>query len=561
MECPCACPSCNWPQQQQPPPQLVLPPQNQTVPSVVDVPAVTPAPTSEVDATQFAPPRWIGGGLRATLPPLIPSTVPTTTTAAEDLLQCALNCYGAAAVPVPLRDGLTVGDGSGLPVATLERCRELCLGTEGCEAVVYGAGTCYGKRQVHTHKCVRDDKYVTDFVGYEAWGTCAILGDPHILTFDNADGNSGDVTNLDAGIFKLITSELLEIQGRFGFNTRFPNASSLVGLAASGTMLQGDTLIVDYTGLTGFKVTLNGKEILTKGLGDTYASASLNATYAKLDPEQYHNQARHTIGGTSATGNLPSFHFSFAGLRIYVLLGEDTINAAITLKKLKAPMDGYCGNFDCHAADDTLEKLTERGLADALPAAQSLFSGSQTNTAWMPAQHKGNFKLQDCKEDLYASALKTCGALEDAFKQSCIFDVCASNSTQAGVDDVMAEEVAEEEEEKFAWLPGFRVAPLQLGRVRVSAAVQRSFAALTLALLVGGVAAGVYTRPALGRGGGYERVAHDVDEAEVELPEAAETEDTSGLSWYSAWVSRPARGQNAGERDMLLATSAWEPLA
>merc|ERR1719270_2175022 len=93
-----------------------------------------------------------------------------------------------------------------------------------------------------------------------------------------------------------------------------------------------------------------------------------------MDPEVFNQQARHTIGGTASTGDLPSFLFQLVpDIRIYLLLGEDTMNAVITMRKLVDGQDGLCGNFNCGADDDQKPAVQQRLMDFPIEQNQSAF--------------------------------------------------------------------------------------------------------------------------------------------------------------------------------------------
>mmetsp|Transcript_68014 Transcript_68014/g.221395 ORF Transcript_68014/g.221395 Transcript_68014/m.221395 type:complete len:568 (-) Transcript_68014:30-1733(-) len=402
----------------------------------------------------------------------LPMPTPTVaTTKPGPLLKCTLNCYGDAATAVPLPGG----DGSGVPVDTIESCRDFCFATEGCEGVIYGSGKCWGKKDIRTSKCqMGDGTYVAELLTKMPFGTCSLIGDPHVLTFDDPSGQEGTpaITQTTPGDFYLVKGEDFTIQGRFGYSSRFPTAASLVGMAVGGSLIGNNKLVVEYTGPAqgreGFKAWWNDEEILTEGYPVHFTSKDnfLVANLSNMDPTTFSSEARSTIGGTA--GNLPSYLFRIApDIQIYMLLGNETMNGVITMRKLHRPMDGYCGNFNCVANDDGLAALETRGLSAPISQHSSLFKNApklttaqkatevHAMTGWLlgatvPDDAPGGAvttdttagatpNQNDCDGTILANAEKQCQNLTAGYKDSCIFDVCASGgSVRMGNEDIAA---------------------------------------------------------------------------------------------------------------------------
>lgn len=361
-----------------------------------------------------------------------------------EIMKCDLGCYGYPAVPVRLPGSRGVGGGASLNDVSLEACRSACLSTRGCEAIMFTNKTkgvpfktmCFGKRNIHTSRCQPGGAFVTEILGAQPWGKCAIFGDPHVISFDRVYGPP--VTMTDPGEFHLIKSDRLNIQGRFGYTRRFPTASSTTGIAVQGKLIKDHSLVVAYTGPKygheGFKVWWDGKQILEK-YPATFTSDDglLQARHDAMDPEKYHREGRHTIGGTE--GLLPSYLFQLGpDLMVYVLMGPDNCNAIIETKKLEGHQDGYCGNFNCNQGDDALGALQSRGMASPISADESIFTKGQAAPAWSMKKVVSP-TLKDCDPKLKAKAEKQCRGLPNGEEEACIFDACASNSTELSKED------------------------------------------------------------------------------------------------------------------------------
>jgi hypothetical protein len=356
-------------------------------------------------------------------------------------MQCRLDCTSASFVELPGSVGR--GKGASLNDVSLDGCRRACVGTNDCEAIIFAnqpKGTpfktmCFGRKNIHTSKCQPAERRFTEVLRGSPMGKCALFGDPHVISFDRVYGPP--ITVLAPGEYHLIKSEGLQVQARFGYTRRFPRAASTVGIAVGGSRIKGHTLAVVYVGpapgIKGFKVLWDGNQIL-QTYPSTYVSPDmvLSAKYDAMDPQKYHREGRHTIGGTH--GALPSFLFDLGDatgslLSVYVLVGPDSVNAVVTTRKIEGGQDGLCGNFNCNQEDDSVEALKRRGMAGTVAPAQSLFrlAAAAPSPAWM-MKRVAPPSLQDCDPSVRAEAEKRCNRLWHGGKEACIFDACAMHA-------------------------------------------------------------------------------------------------------------------------------------
>lgn len=205
-------------------------------------------------------------------------------------------------------------------------------------------------------------------------------------------------------------------------------------------MVKGHTLVVVFTGpnpgAEGFKVFWDEKQIMAD-YPSHFASTDglLAAKYEAMDPQKYHREGRHTIGGNN--GLLPSYLFEFTDsshnpplfLTLYVLLGPDNVNAVITTWKIVGGQDGFCGNFNCNQADDGLEALTARGASLPIPPGESLFKHGAPAPTWVMRKVVPP-SIDDCDPAVKARAEKDCGGLPHGGTKACIFDACAAHTTK-----------------------------------------------------------------------------------------------------------------------------------
>jgi len=350
------------------------------------------------------------------------------------IMTCKLACHFPGGQPITLPGSVGVGAGASLNDVSLDACRRACATTEDCDAVMYTDHTkgvpfktmCYGKKNLHTDKCQPGGDYITEVIGADkrVMGKCAVFGDPHVISFDRILGPP--TTIIEPGVYHLIKNDQLNIHGRFGYTRRFPTASSAVGIALSGPLIKGHKLVVAYIGpergYKGFKVLWNGQPIL-EGYPSSFSDSVLQAKHDAMDPQRYHREGRHTIGGTE--GLLPSYFFD---------LGKDlNIYVVIEAAKLQGEQDGWCGNFNCDQDDDSIEGLRARGVLSQVPAADSLFNGSPDPPAWVMKKVEPP-SLKECPATIKAAAEEQCANLPNGEKESCVFDACAADKARAAAD-------------------------------------------------------------------------------------------------------------------------------
>lgn len=420
-----------------------------------DVPAV---PANAPEVVPEVAPEGVPEDMPEADPPTTPAATEAASTAAPttqtpevapapETLTCNLNCYLPEAVEtVPLRGSVGEGTDVGVPDLSPEECVDLCRRTEGCEAVVRkesGAGKCFGKRRVRTSLaeggCQTQPPYVTEFLNTaeaQPWGKCTLLGDPHITTFDRKMGGTyppaspsfymEPVEALDAGEYKVVSSDAVTIVGRFGYTKDYPSAASTLGLAVTGPILGGKTLAVAYVGPSaqtpaykGWRVTYDGQEILS-GFPSTFSSPAgdLEAALEEREPQDFAVRARSTIG--TAPGLHPSYAFEIGverTLQVYVLPGPDLANVVITMRRVPG-QSGLCGNFNCNQEDDEVNIMGEfEASPSAFPPQLSSPAGWRIRTGPSPDE-----VMATCPDHVKQSA--GCGDLAEAEKRSCIFDAC-----------------------------------------------------------------------------------------------------------------------------------------
>jgi len=372
----------------------------------------------------------------------------------KPLLSCPVNCYGNSSKAVKLPGGRT--NHEGMRVKSRENCQAFCMAVEACEAVVYQDGWCYGKRQVNLPSCMpaADKGATTDFITQMPFGECTIMGDPHILSFDNPNGVIGDYTQLHAGAYYLVKGKGIQIEGRFSFTDIFPSAAVLTGIAATGSLIGGHKLVVAAVGPyyggpdapLGFKVTWDGAPILTKGIGDKWKdSAWMYAEMGTLNSTMFNWASKYVLGPNQVF--LPAMVIQLEPrIRLYLLIGNGTMNAVISMRKLLGNQSGYCGNFNCEPEDDSWDG----GDLQPIMYSQSLFSDFPMPATSMQMSGEAP-RLQQCTGPGLKLAYEKCRGLIFQWLQECLFDVCASGGSAAvGRADKVAVAVALEIRQKWS---------------------------------------------------------------------------------------------------------------
>jgi hypothetical protein len=166
-----------------------------------------------------------------------------------------------------------------------------------------------------------------------------------------------------------------------------------------------------------------------------------------MDPTEFHDKARHTIG--EEADKLPSFTFEFkaVSLKIYMLMGPDNVNLVIEMKKLEVGMDGLCGDFDCNPDDEDAQSLEQRKDSHVLDWKESAFHLAG-DTFHEKEFIKGTPEsLENCDKDLLEKGREKCGfnkGVPSSEANACLEDVCAAGTVDVAAMDV--ETVGAEEE-------------------------------------------------------------------------------------------------------------------
>jgi len=197
-----------------------------------------------------------------------------------------------------------------------------------------------------------------------------------------------------------------------------------------------------------------------------------------MNPEKFAQQARHTYGGTE--GDKPSYLFEFTpDLTVYLLIGDDAMNAVITMRKAINGQDGYCGNFNCDADDDTMDKLTERGLEHKIGPSESMFEHVGFGPAYQQIAACKRPTLETCDPDVMAGAKASCASKAAGEMDGCLLEACATAPCPSPAVEAEAQRLNEAN--------GFRFA----GLITVPSWIQGTLAVALVGLFVAGVTGGL----------------------------------------------------------------------
>eukprot|EP00928_Gymnodinium_smaydae_P086387 TRINITY_DN7047_c0_g1_i1.p1 TRINITY_DN7047_c0_g1~~TRINITY_DN7047_c0_g1_i1.p1 ORF type:complete len:548 (-),score=107.67 TRINITY_DN7047_c0_g1_i1:100-1743(-) len=206
--------------------------------------------------------------------------------------------------------------------------------------------------------------------------SCIIWGDPHIIPFDvqrqrrlqhpmreaflRTHGWKADQVSVSkTGVFWLVRSEQIQIQGVYSHSWENPNMTSLSALAVGGPFIGNNNLVIRTLKEN---CTWNGEEILP-ATGEPVAFVNDQVTAF------YHNSAELVKDGTRGWGidvTLPE------GVKLTVNRWKMNLAAKITMPSQHGRpggQGGQCGNYDGDASDD-LNHLRELENEGKEPAAK-----------------------------------------------------------------------------------------------------------------------------------------------------------------------------------------------
>jgi len=149
-----------------------------------------------------------------------------------------------------------------------------------------------------------------------------------------------DQKNYEHGLFWLVHSKHITIQGRYRSNTD-QSGTSLYSLAISGDFINHNRLVIrpknDY-------ITWNRKKILTK-LGTSFDDED------GLVSAKYHTDSTNIQDGSWCPGvdvHLPM------GVKLTINRWNESVNVEINMCK-HGRQGGICGNFNGNQKDDTFD--------------------------------------------------------------------------------------------------------------------------------------------------------------------------------------------------------------
>jgi hypothetical protein len=242
---------------------------------------------------------------------------------------------------------------------------------------------------------------------------CLLWGDPHVKAFDLPDNlmDGLPIPYLNNGDYWLVKSNMVWIQGRFEASEWQNGVAAAHGIAIGGPFMQNNTLLV---GPKAGKVYFNSQQILQ----DVPSTFSVPGT---IDA-RYNKRVVRLDDGTRKVMLQVDLKLPM-DVRIIVNRWRKHIDVDIAMNQPPRGIhqDGYCGNHNGLAEDDTFQLITAR--IGAVRRRDLLFPPQSFNME--KAKPKS---LRDCKPEVMRQGHELCAALNkhtgEAVTQACLFDVC-----------------------------------------------------------------------------------------------------------------------------------------
>lgn len=246
------------------------------------------------------------------------------------------------------------------------------------------------------------------------WADCLIQGDPHIKTFDSPVVNKNAYGPLDD--YTLVKNEYINVQGRYG-STRSDNKAQLMGVAVSGPLVGGATLIFPK----GYEhpPTIDGKPME----GNRYHTPMFTIRY---EPKGVN--LHFIFDKTNGRGKpRPLYVVVLTDPVDGTKLGRVRVNRARNAKSVAMAahitmqsafltnVQGQCGNFNGDAKDDTSKE------ADIVSMADNLFADTNPQQGLQPFN-------KPCTKGQKKKAMRCCkerhGETTLDFLNACVTDNC-----------------------------------------------------------------------------------------------------------------------------------------
>jgi len=248
---------------------------------------------------------------------------------------------------------------------------------------------------------------------------CLIWGDPHVETFDHGFPNF-----YEEGEYYLVKSPAVIIQAR-NLATPFTNGLSATHqIAVGGDFLGGRKIVVGP--MENGQITMDGQPIL-------------QAFPSTLDDNEHGIHLSYNAQGKlvdNAQGHLDKHivHMDLPlGVHLQIMRWANHLNVRITMAPRAGGQDGFCGNFNGNAADDSTQAIKSR-IGQRIPANELLFNHpAQVGPGGHPVT------IADCAEAKRTHAMKICKADQPNVEkrqlvESCVFDVCFGGDQYAAED-------------------------------------------------------------------------------------------------------------------------------
>lgn len=248
--------------------------------------------------------------------------------------------------------------------------------------------------------------------------SCAIFGDPHIMTFD---GMHSDYYT--PGEYWIVKSSSVKIQGRYLATSRTNGLAVTKELAIGGPFLQGHTLIIGAT-----SALWDNQPILTTFPSEFHLPGLVDIRYDPYGEVMQDDRVGKPLHVVHAA--LPG------GVQLQINRWNEPredhyINVKITMPP-QPNQDGHCGNFNGNPADDDRLQVRARVGKYGVAPGELMFQGSKTPV--VPTQNRPD--VNDCDANVLRQARDACKNREATFFPSmeCLIDYCFSGKQFAKQD-------------------------------------------------------------------------------------------------------------------------------
>jgi len=269
--------------------------------------------------------------------------------------------------------------------------------------------------------CCGDRDMCPDLDNEGEWADCLVQGDPHLKTFDSPVTNKNAYGPLDD--YTLVKNEYINVQGRYG-STRSDNKAMLMGVAVTGVLTGGDTIVFPK----GYEhpPTIDGVEVEFKKVNDNHYRYHTPAYTIRYEPRGIN--LHFLFDKTNGNGkSRPLYIVVLTDPVDGTKLGRVRVNKARNKKSVAMAahitmqsaflngVSGQCGNFNGDPNDDQSKEL------DIVSGLENLFPDDNPQSGLEPVNKpcttKQKKKVARCCKERH-------GSTTVEFLNNCVVDNC-----------------------------------------------------------------------------------------------------------------------------------------